>query len=195
MKVKICTKCGIEKLLNKENFDTRKDSKSGFRSHCKLCNTKERKKYYENNAEALSEKKKIYNEKNKKHNSERSKEYSKTNHENAIFCKQRRRAKERELIRTLTISQWRSIKIHFNNKCAYCGQEKPLAQEHFIALSKGGEYTNNNIIPSCKICNSSKGNREFGTWYIKQKFYSKIREKNILNFLGYEKGNQQLKIC
>jgi 5-methylcytosine-specific restriction endonuclease McrA len=78
----------------------------------------------------------------------------------------------------------------FDNKCAYCGKEKPLAQDHFVPLSKGGEYTNNNIICSCKSCNSSKSDKDFFEWYPEQLFYSKEREAKILKYLNYDKKTQ-----
>lgn len=90
--------------------------------------------------------------------------------------------------------QWEEIKKHFDYKCAYCGKDLPLAQEHFLALSKEGEYTLNNIIPSCKSCNSSKATKDFFKWYPNYKNYSKKRERAILKFLGYTDENQQLKI-
>ena len=105
---------------------------------------------------------------------------------------QRRMALKRKLSSTLTLAQWENMKMHFNNKCAYCGKELPLAQEHFLALTKGGEYTVNNIIPSCKTCNSSKCNKDFFTWYPKYKYFSKKREKIILKFLNYKNEIQQL---
>jgi len=103
-----------------------------------------------------------------------------------------RRARKEKLEATLTDNQWEDIKQRFDNKCAYCNKELPLAQEHFIPLSKGGEYTINNIIPSCKSCNSSKNSKSFCEWYPKYRYYSKRREKFILNFLHYKDGQQQL---
>ena len=105
---------------------------------------------------------------------------------------QERRAKLSKLPSTLTLAQWELIKQHFNNRCAYCGEEKPLEQEHFIPLTKGGEYTHNNIIPACKLCNGSKWAHSFFEWYPRQLFYSKEREKAILTYLGYKNGIQQL---
>ena len=111
-----------------------------------------------------------------------------------IVSAQKRRAAKKQLSNSLTTKQWNKIKEHFDNKCAYCGKELPLAQEHFIPLSDGGEYTHNNIIPACKSCNSSKKNKSFFDWYPKYKRYSKKREKNILKFLGYKNEVQQLKL-
>lgn len=95
---------------------------------------------------------------------------------------------------SFTEEQWRECKNSFQNKCAYCGLEKPLAQEHFIPLIKGGEYALNNIVCACKSCNSSKGPRDFFVWYPKYKKFSKKRQNIILKYLGYKEGNQQMKI-
>lgn len=95
---------------------------------------------------------------------------------------------------TFTVDQWKQIKIYFNNKCAYCGKELPLTQDHFKALSEGGEYTINNIIPVCQSCNSSKSIKNFFDWYPNYEFYNKEREKSILTFLGYKNEiSQQLR--
>jgi len=107
----------------------------------------------------------------------------------------RRRAAKRSLLSTLTVAQWEAIKQYFNNACCYCGEEKPLHQEHFLALSKGGEYTRNNIVPACKSCNSSKRDKTFFAWYPSHESYDKDREYKILKYLGYDKQNiQQLSI-
>lgn len=90
--------------------------------------------------------------------------------------------------------QWNNCKNYFNNKCAYCGESKPLVQEHFIPVSKGGEYTVNNIVPSCQNCNSRKNNKNFFEWYRNDFSYSSSREKKVLDFLNYENNIQQLSI-
>ena len=105
---------------------------------------------------------------------------------------QKRRARVKELPSTLTLGQWNTIKIAFDNRCCYCGKVKPLAQEHFIAVANKGEYSHNNIVPACKSCNSSKRDKDFFEWYSKFKFYSKTREQKILKYLGYKNNIQQL---
>lgn len=58
---------------------------------------------------------------------------------------------------TLTHEEWLSILEKFNYSCAYCGDSTAkLAQEHWVPLSRGGGYTAENIVPSCKVCNSRK---------------------------------------
>jgi len=179
--------------------------KSGLHNDCKKCHNfyhkqhrienKERdKQWSESNREEVLQYKKKYRQKHKEDIKEKNKQWFSENKGKNISYRQKRKALKCQLSNTLTIQQWKNIKLSFNNCCAYCGKELPLAQEHFIALSKGGEYTQNNIITSCKSCNSSKSNKDFFTWYSKYKYYSKKREKAILKFLGYENGEQQLKI-
>jgi len=246
METKICTKCGEK--LSLDMFNKQSIVKSGHRADCRVCQSKEKKLYRQNNKEIIKEKnrkytngRKIYDplyakryymenkesiakrqkenrevnkeklkmeretpefkkyvreyyRKNKKILYEKKKEYAKTHRDEINIIAQRGRNRRRNLPSTLTVEQWENIKIHFDNKCAYCGKELFLAQDHFLALSKGGEYTANNIIPSCKSCNSSKWNRDFFTWYKTYEFYSKTRESKILKFLNYKGGVQQLKI-
>lgn len=49
-----------------------------------------------------------------------------------------------------------------DNKCQYCGTEKPrgvLTVDHIIPRSRGGKNTFTNIVAACKECNSKKGDR------------------------------------
>ena len=212
MKTKVCTKCGIEKKFTNEFFAKAKYGKDGLRAQCKSCDTlyrKNNKEYYkqyqesnkeyhkqyqQENKEHIAEYYKQYREDNKEHIAEHHKQYCQENPEKIAIKSQRRRAKKKELDSTLTFEQWEKIKKDFNNKCAYCGKEKKLEQEHFLPISKGGEYTHNNIVPACRRSNSSKRDKLFHEWYPKYKHYSKKREKQLLQYLGYNNNIQQLSI-
>ncbi|NCC82499.1 MAG: HNH endonuclease [Clostridia bacterium] len=176
-------------------------------------------KYYLNNSETLKQKKKVYYLKNRDYINEKNKENYKKNLEQRkaydkyrnIRDKAKRRinhqkylARKKDLEATLTKQQWAQILKEFNNQCAYCGtsaeehlqaHSRNMEQEHFIPLSKGGEYTHNNIIPACRSCNSSKNNKDFFEWYPEQEFYSKEREQKILKHLGYKQEKQQLRMA
>lgn len=152
------------------------------------------KRYYEVNAEVIAIKGKQYRESNPEARAENSRHWYKTNPDKVRLTWQRRRARKCELPSTLTAAQWETTQRHFKNTCAYCGEEKTLTQEHFIPLSKGGEYTHNNILPACQSCNKSKGAKGFGQWYPTFKLYSKERERKILKFLNYKNDIQQLSI-
>jgi len=72
----------------------------------------------------------------------------------------RRRAREKGApVNDFTAAQWLQVKQWYQQRCAYCSQPKPLTQDHIQPLSRGGSHTISNIVPACKSCNSSKGNR------------------------------------
>ena len=133
-----------------------------------------------------------YRRENKVQNALSKKRYRQGNKDKTNVITQRYRAKKRLLPSTLTAEQWKESQRYFNNSCAYCGKKSPLEQEHFLAQSKGGGYTKDNMIPACKSCNCSKLASGCLDWYRNKKFYSKKREKAILAYLGYKNGIQQL---
>lgn len=65
----------------------------------------------------------------------------------------------------LSPEQWDEVKAAFGFRCAYCpanckacrNKTHDLHQEHITPVSKGGNYTLHNIVPSCQHCNSRKG--------------------------------------
>jgi 5-methylcytosine-specific restriction endonuclease McrA len=64
----------------------------------------------------------------------------------------------------LTTVQWSSLKEAWGG-CAYCGvSNKPLQRDCVLALSRGGRYTLENIVPACRSCNTSKCNDEVTSW-------------------------------
>jgi 5-methylcytosine-specific restriction endonuclease McrA len=60
--------------------------------------------------------------------------------------------------------QWTALKAAWGG-CAYCGATgKPLQRDCVLALSRGGRYTLDNIVPACRSCNTSKCNDEVTGW-------------------------------
>lgn len=72
--------------------------------------------------------------------------------------RKRRACKANAPTNDFTASQWISLQIAFNHRCAYCGRrcKGRLTQDHVTPLSKGGAHTAANIVPACKSCNSKK---------------------------------------
>ena len=153
-----------------------------------------RKQYYKDNVEKIKEYYKKYCKDNAEKQKECSKRWNKEHPAAMRIINQRRNSQKRSLPATFTVKQWNDCKQAFDNKCAYCGKEKILTQDHFVPLSKDGEYTINNIVPCCKSCNSSKGGKYFSEWYPTYKFYSKKRERKVLKYLAIYEKVQQLKI-
>ncbi|MGE2690852.1 HNH endonuclease [Mycolicibacterium pulveris] len=64
----------------------------------------------------------------------------------------------------LTAAQWAAIKAAWSG-CAYCGaNDGPLQRDCVMAISRGGRYTIDNVVPACASCNTSKCNEEVTTW-------------------------------
>lgn len=64
----------------------------------------------------------------------------------------------------LTEVQWAALREAWGG-CAYCGAaDRPLQRDCVLALSRGGRYTLDNIVPACGSCNASKCNDEVTGW-------------------------------
>lgn len=152
---------------------------------------KSKAKYRKKHPEKVSDQGKRYYQKNKEIILVKVKQYRQENPEMIRIQGQRRESRKRNLPHTLTVEQWLKIMVSFNNSCAYCGNKENITQDHFFPLSKGGEYTHNNIIPACQACNCSKNANEPFSWYNRQPFYSKLRERKILSHLNYNENHEQ----
>jgi len=70
----------------------------------------------------------------------------------------------------LSDAQWTALKCAWGG-CAYCGEkDKPLQRDCVLALSRGGRYTLDNIVPACRSCNTSKCNDEVTGWLRRKRF-------------------------
>ena len=85
--------------------------------------------------------------------------YCKNHAENISHLKANRYARERGAKGNHTLKEWQDLKEKHNNRCAICGEEKPLTKDHIIPLSKGGNNYITNIQPLCRNCNSRKNNK------------------------------------
>ena len=63
----------------------------------------------------------------------------------------------------LTDDQWTALRTAWGG-CAYCGESAPMQRDCVLALSRGGRYTLDNVVPACGSCNSSKCNDEVTGW-------------------------------
>lgn len=91
----------------------------------------------------------------------------------------------------LTAAQWAAIRDAWGG-CAYCGAtDAALQRDCVLALSRGGRYTIDNIVPACRSCNASKSNDEVTRWLRRKRldesaFLLRHREVVMLLSLGSE---------
>jgi 5-methylcytosine-specific restriction endonuclease McrA len=76
----------------------------------------------------------------------------------------KRKRRLNAVVNDLTTAQWATIQAAWNG-CAYCGATgTPLQRDCVMAISRGGRYTIDNVVPACASCNTSKCNEEVTTW-------------------------------
>jgi len=90
----------------------------------------------------------------------RTRAWKKAHPEAGVQQAAKRRARVAGVSHTLTRSEWARTLEYFGHRCAYCRKpSKRLAQDHVIAISRGGGHTEENVVPCCKSCNSKKHNK------------------------------------
>jgi 5-methylcytosine-specific restriction endonuclease McrA len=87
----------------------------------------------------------------------------------------------------LTDEQWLAVQLAWGG-CAYCGVTgAPLQRDCLLALSRGGRYTLDNIVPACRSCNASKCNDEVTGWLRRKRLDERsflLRHHEISRTLG-----------
>lgn len=56
------------------------------------------------------------------------------------------------------------IKLSVGSKCNYCDSEQELSLDHILPKNAGGKDAGDNLVYSCKKCNSSKGKKDLMEW-------------------------------
>lgn len=76
----------------------------------------------------------------------------------------RRKRRMDRVTNDLSDEQWLALQTAWGG-CAYCGAtDKPLQRDCVLALSRGGRYTIDNVVPACPSCNTSKCSDEVTGW-------------------------------
>lgn len=45
----------------------------------------------------------------------------------------------------------------YNSPCVVCGSTEDIGADHIVSIVRGGTYSESNLQPLCRPCNSSKG--------------------------------------
>lgn len=139
---KVCTCCKVEKTLGA--FRAHRGL-YGRSSYCRRCEQKAAREYCKQNGEALRARAKVWRD---------------ANPEKIKAIIHRRRARQAALPDTLTENQWKDILVYFDYRCAYCLKKlNSPTLDHVIAMARGGGTTEENSVPACGSCNSSKHDR------------------------------------
>ena len=76
----------------------------------------------------------------------------------------RRRRRMERVEHDLAAEQWTALLAAWGG-CAYCGaSDRALQRDCVLAISRGGRYTLDNVVPACGSCNASKSNAEVTGW-------------------------------
>ena len=76
----------------------------------------------------------------------------------------RRTARLARVVNDLSNDEWEAL-VDAWGGCAYCGAtERALQRDCVLAISRGGRYTLDNVVPACGSCNASKCNDEVTGW-------------------------------
>jgi 5-methylcytosine-specific restriction endonuclease McrA len=87
----------------------------------------------------------------------------------------------------LTPAQWAALQQEWAG-CAYCGATtEALQRDCVLAISRGGRYTLDNVVPACRSCNTSKCNDEVTTWMRRKRLDERtflLRQREISSTLA-----------
>lgn len=141
-------------------------------------------KYYE---PRRHEKIKLRNAKAKEWQQGHREYFSEYNHRDYVrakdaAAKRRRRKLIRDSGYEYTDNDWAEALFYFGYRCAYCGEEVELHQDHLFPLNSPSDHYKYNIVPSCARCNSSKSNFDFFAWYTAQLYYTEERKQRIIDY-------------
>lgn len=65
-------------------------------------------------------------------------------------------------------------KMENGARCVYCGSTENLSVDHLFPRIKGGADNVENLVCSCKSCNSSKGKKDLVVWYKERGLFPSI---------------------
>lgn len=141
------------------------------------------KEYRKRNAKILSEKRREYYEKNKEEITKRNIEWRTKNIDKVRFASRKYYQRKRSSFHHYEESDWVYALNFFSHSCAYCGGKEKMEQEHIVPVSKGGPYIASNIIPACRSCNASKGDKDLEMWYRSHKCFNCERLEKVYEYI------------
>lgn len=175
--MKTCTRCGTAKPVSE--FHRHRGRPDGYDYVCKQCKSESAKRYYDRNRDRIvarvknkywqdpeeaRERRRLWAQRNREHIREWWKQWYSTHNTH-----RRQKVRARYMMvggRSVTDEQtWQLILETFSNQCAYCGNKNvPLTIDHWVPVTRGGTNDPWNLIPACRACNASKGDKTPSEW-------------------------------
>ena len=92
----------------------------------------------------------------------------------ARYAKRRKNRLDR-VENDLSPQQWQWLRETWGGRCAYCLSKTDNPQRDCVqAISRGGRYTIENVVPACASCNASKHNSEVTSWLRRKKLSERL---------------------
>lgn len=96
----------------------------------------------------------------------------------------RRQRRVAAVVNDLTDEQWAALKLAWQG-CAYCGKTTGTMQRDCVmAISRGGRYTVDNVVPACAACNASKCNDEVTGWLRRKRLDERLFLERYVRIRG-----------
>jgi 5-methylcytosine-specific restriction endonuclease McrA len=187
---KTCSSC--KQIKDLDLFKAEKRSASGKASICSACHNQKMADYRKDNLEIVKASQKRTYDKNRDKRIANSQNWAANNpiRRKQIEAKYRannrketqarseawrlqninkpREYKLRRRVRLENNGQFlilpKEIKKIYSSPCFYCQGRQRIEADHLIPVSKGGRHSIGNLVPACRWCNASKGNRLLSEW-------------------------------
>ncbi|WP_080845627.1 HNH endonuclease [Cytobacillus gottheilii] len=202
---KLCSDCKIWHPLTEEHFYKNKSSADGYNPYCKQRTIERTLEHRNSNREENLAKMRVYGREYmrrperkipQRENARRMREKGqlrKWQNDNPERIREYNKRRVESKKHDITEDEWFACLEFFNYSCAYCGTsddthyilyKEQLHKEH---VDHNGSNYIDNCVPSCKLCNSNKHEKEFRDWYTpdNEKF-SKERYNKIIEWLTKE---------
>ena len=211
---KICSICKVEKNINE--FNKNSNTKDGYRSDCRECQSKYYKEYYQENKDSIAEKSKEYRQENKDKIAEYKKEYRQKNKDKIAESHKKYIAKYNKTLRGIIVSfngnsrdRFKAKDIYKDNyiqdisvemfmdmltffecKCAYTGEsllEGTFSLDHCLTRSKGGYHFISNVVPTTKHINDRKKAKDYIDFILEVSSSKEEAYQRIIKIMAWQK--------
>lgn len=182
--MKTCKICLIPKSL--DEYHLKASSKDGRQGRCKLCATRVAIEWQKANKDRVNQKNAEWRRNNTTASRQHQRRYRDTHKEQErakwdrwkqenpekykatrAASRSKRRAREANVVGTVTSKEIKNLKTEYCKLCAYCLQPATTI-DHIVPLNDGGQNVLDNLVPACRSCNSSKQDAPLLVWMLRR---------------------------